>query len=90
MSVRKLLLIPILCSFVAHTQAADLRACEKAKLRQLSAERAAHNKVSGGKQSKSSSGRSKTRQDANQLDEWLWKNCRDYAQELRTLEQERM
>ena len=29
-------------------------------------------------------------QQANRLDEWLWKNCRSYSQELRELEQDRM
>jgi hypothetical protein len=29
-------------------------------------------------------------QRANQLDEWLWKNCRDYSQELRDIEQDNM
>lgn len=27
---------------------------------------------------------------ANHLDEWLWKNCRGYSEELRALEQDRM
>ncbi len=27
---------------------------------------------------------------ANHLDEWLWKNCRSYSSELRDLEQDRM
>lgn len=27
---------------------------------------------------------------ARQLDEWLWKNCRSYSEELRQLEQDRM
>jgi hypothetical protein len=27
---------------------------------------------------------------ARQLDEWLWKNCRTYSEELRQLEQDRM
>jgi hypothetical protein len=81
----------ILCSFcffsAAQAHAADLRECEKAKLRQLKLERAAHNKSSG---SKKKSGASKSRQSAEQLDEWLWKNCRNYSYELRTLEQQQM
>jgi hypothetical protein len=27
---------------------------------------------------------------ANQLDEWLWKNCRSYSEDLRQLEQDQM
>jgi hypothetical protein len=85
----KYLLIPCLFFSFSVTQvhAADLRECEKAKLRQLKLERAAHNKSSG---SKKKSGASKSRQSAEQIDEWLWKNCRNYSYELRTLEQQQM
>ena len=26
-------------------------------------------------------------EDANRIDEWLWKNCRDYSEEMRKIEQ---
>jgi hypothetical protein len=88
----KFFVIPLcVCfSFSLHTaaHAADWRACEKAKLRQLNMEQAAHNRSSGKKSRSTSAG--KSRRSAEQLDEWLWKNCRAYSYELRNLEQQRM
>jgi hypothetical protein len=87
--------LPSLCFSItaciaSQVQAADWRACEKAKLRQLSVEQAAHaGNRSSGKKSRSNSA-SKSRRSAEQIDEWLWKNCRDYSYELRNLEQQRM
>lgn len=98
MSIHKYLVIPryyfliVTLSFVPTlSQAAELRECEQAKLRQLNLEQAARGNTGRShskKHSRSNSG--KAHQNAEQLDEWLWKNCRNYANELRTLEQQRM
>ncbi len=92
MSIYKLSLIPLCCCFALPVAAADWRECEQAKLRQLNLEHAAHTASVGGskKHARSRTGTTKSREDANQLDEWLWKNCRNYANELRSLEQDRM
>jgi hypothetical protein len=93
MSIYKFLVM-LLCFWVVKpVAAAEWRECEKAKLRQLNLERAAQGDNSGhssGKRHARSRHPDKARADASQLDEWLWKNCRNYANELRTLEQDRM
>lgn len=75
---------------VTSAQAADLRACEKAKLRQLNIEQTARANHGGGKKTARRAGASKSKRSAEQIDEWLWKNCRDYSYELRNLEQQQM
>jgi hypothetical protein len=89
MSIYKFYVIPFCFCIATQLHAAEWRACEKAKLRQLNLEQTARS-GGGKKPSRSRSGSSKSRENADRLDEWLWKNCRDYANELRTLEQERM
>lgn len=67
--------------------AAEWRECEHAKLRQLDLEQTRRKASPSGK----SHQRKKTsRASVEQLDEWLWKNCREFSYELRTLEQQRM
>ncbi len=67
--------------------AADWPACEKAKLRALKLERG--NAMQKTSKSKKSRGDDR-RQRAEEIDTWLWKNCRDYSYELRQLEQDHM
>lgn len=67
--------------------AAEWPQCEQAKLRQLQLERRpASSKKTGKKPRRAVS----NRRSVADLDEWLWKNCRQFAAELRTLEQSRM
>jgi len=73
-----------LLSMQAH--AADWKACERAKLRQISLEQRAHGTSGKNVRGKKTG----TRESAAQLDDWLWKNCRSYASELRSLEQSRL
>jgi hypothetical protein len=57
-------------------------------LRQLNLEqRRRERNHSGAKRGRSGA---RANRSAAQLDDWLWKNCREYAYELRTLEQSRM
>lgn len=70
------------CGFAASVHAADLAECQKAKQRQLQLEK-------GGGKSVSAS-RGNRRRAAAELDEWLWKNCRSHARELRELERARL
>lgn len=80
-----------ICAALVSTQlhAAEWKECERAKLRQLKLEQRSH---SGGKTGhKARSGKtSNSRHNAAAIDEWLWKNCRSYSNELRRLEQSRM
>lgn len=74
--------------FSMQLQAATLQQCEKAKLKQLQAERGGKASGKGGKSGEK--GPSKRRQSLDKMDEWLWKNCGSYSYEMRRLEQERM
>lgn len=77
------------CAAQAQAHAATLQQCEKVKLQHLKTEQGS--RVAGGKGSKAGGkGPSKRRQSADKLEEWLWKNCSNYAHELRSLEQHRM
>ena len=77
----------VCCAAQAH--AASLQECEKVKLQHLKAEQGS--RAAGGKGSKAGGkGPSKRRQSTDKLEEWLWKNCGNYAHELRSLEQQRM
>ena len=80
----------LMVSLTTAAHAAEWRECEKAKLRQLDLQQ--RQKTASPSHSRKSS---KSRQRSahvsiEQLDEWLWKNCREYSYELRTLEQQRM
>jgi len=71
--------------FGAH--GADWPQCEKAKLRQLDLQQ--ERRQAAPLRPKKS--RKKTpAASVEQLDEWLWKNCRGYSYELRDIEQRRM
>lgn len=68
--------------------AAEWRECEAAKLRQLQLQRSdVTEKISRRKSPRRSENR---QQRAEEIDTWLWKNCREFSYELRQLEQERM
>lgn len=89
MPVYKVFFAGLLCSCVLQAQAAEWRECEKVKLQQLKSE---HRTQAQGRKKSSSANRgpSRARQKSDKLDEWLWRNCGNYANELRTLEQGRM
>lgn len=70
-------------------QAATLAECEKVKLKQLKAQHSAQDKGRK-KASGSNRGPSKSRQNIDKLEEWLWKNCGNYSHEMRNLEQGQM
>ena len=67
-------------------QGAEWRECQQAKLRQLQLQQ----KSAHAKPSKKKSKSENRQQREEEIDTWLWKNCRDYSYELRQLEQERM
>lgn len=68
-------------------QSAEWRECEKAKLRELKLQQgSAESKPSKSKKRKSESRSERI----EEIDTWLWKNCREYSYELRQLEQDRM
>lgn len=73
------------CGFAASAHAAELAECKKAKQRQLQLEKGGGQGASAGKSS-----RGNRRRAAAELDEWLWKNCRSHARELRELERDRL
>lgn len=89
MPFHRLVIIALLAFGVAQSHAATLGECEKMKLQQLKAERSAHEKGRK-KPARGSRGPSKSRQSVEKLEEWLWKNCGNYAHELRSLEQGHM
>ncbi len=66
---------------------AEWRECEKAKLREINLRQGSiASKPSKSKKSKQASrGRR-----IEEIDTWLWKNCREFSYELRQLEQSRM
>jgi|KBSSwiStaDraftv2_1062776.scaffolds.fasta_scaffold62215_5 hypothetical protein len=83
----------ISCVFVstaAPLQAAEWRECEKAKLQQLRLTERARTSAPTKTRSKHRPSANSTRATADDIDTWLWKNCREYSYELRTLEQQRM
>jgi hypothetical protein len=72
---------------------ATLKSCSAKKIQQMEITRRAHNgsvssKKSGGHSKRSSS--SSPQLKADQIDEWLWKNCRSYSEEMRSIEQQYM
>lgn len=89
MSPRRLFVLVSLIACIAQAQAATLAECEKVKLQQLKAQHSAQHKGRK-KASTADRGPSRSRQNIDKLEEWLWKNCRSYGNELRSLEQGRM
>lgn len=66
----------------------EWRDCEKAKLRALQLQQnTAEHKTSKSKKRHRTGGQ---HQSVDEIDTWLWKNCREYSYELRQLEQEKM
>ena len=66
---------------------ATLETCSKKKIRQMELIERKHSSTS---RSKKSSKRVSVRQQVEQIDEWLWKNCRSHAAEMRQIEQQYM
>lgn len=69
---------------------AEWRECEKAKLQQLRQSEQARSAVPTKSRKKSKSSRSSSTRSIDDIETWLWKNCREYSYELRALEQQRM
>lgn len=84
---RLFLFIIAMTTLSLSTHATEWRDCEKAKLRELKLQRSDDHKVSKRKSHRREEDR---RQSADEIDTWLWKNCREYSYELRQLEQEKM
>ncbi len=87
-SVKQTVLALFMACCTAYVHAAPYSECEKVKLQQLKSEQSSRGAGKGAKAS--GKGPSKRRQNTDKLEEWLWKNCSDYAHELRSLEQQRM
>lgn len=66
---------------------AEWRECEAAKLRALQWEKKTGERHTSKRKSQRKDNR---HQRVEEIDTWLWKNCREYAYELRQLEQEKM
>lgn len=73
--------------FSVGAYAAEWRDCEKAKLRELQLQKTSARKTSRRKTRRQQEDR---QQSAEELDTWLWKNCREFSYELRQLEQDKM
>jgi hypothetical protein len=81
----------LVAGFVASAvHGAELRECEKAKLQQLRQSEKAHSAAPAKSRKKSKSNRSASVRSIDEIETWLWKNCREYSYELRALEQQRM
>lgn len=79
--------IVAISAIATNAHAADWPACEKAKLRELKLQRGfAENKISKSKKRNQESRSERI----EEIDTWLWKNCREYSYGLRQLEQDRM
>lgn len=73
--------------FPIAAHSAEWRECEKAKLREIKLQQgAASSKPTKGKKSKKESRSERI----EEIDTWLWKNCREFSYELRQLEQNHM
>lgn len=74
---------------VAASADASLEACSKKKTRQMELLERRHPAPGRGrKQAKRSA--ADIRQQVEKIDQWLWKNCRSHAEEMRTIEQQYM
>lgn len=89
-----IILFIALTTIVTDSNAEEsLASCSKQKHKQL--QLTARNRESAPKRSRSKK-RSKnpaaatSGQKIDQIDEWLWKNCRSHASEMRTIEQQYM
>lgn len=86
----QLCLISLFFSGAVTSHAAEWRECEQAKLRQLDLEQSHRQASPSHKRKSARSSVKKVSASAERIDDWLWKNCREYSYELRTLEQQRM
>lgn len=72
---------------------ATLKSCSAKKIQQMEITRRGHSSTSRatkrGRHSKASTSTS-PQVKADQIDEWLWKNCRSYSEEMRSIEQQYM
>jgi hypothetical protein len=89
--MRKILLLSTALIIAAHSNSASadesLQACSKQKIRQMElTHKNSAQRTRGKKQTSATSNRRKI----EQIDEWLWKNCRSHAAEMRTIEQQYM
>lgn len=74
--------------FSLHAHSAEWRECEQAKRRELKLQR---NTDTAKRTSRKTHRRDEDRhQRAEEVDTWLWKNCREFSYELRQLEQQSM
>jgi hypothetical protein len=82
------ILLAVFCQplAVVSAAAADWSACKTAQSRLLRLERAGRN----GKPALGHRSRASMRREVDQLDTWLWKNCRSHSRELRELERQRL
>ena len=72
---------------------ATLKSCSAKKIQQMEMTRRAHDGSASGKSHRSHSKRADTGNSqlkAERIDEWLWKNCRSYSEEMRSIEQQYM
>ena len=82
------LLIVAVGSLSLSAYGAEWRDCEKAKLRALQLQQnTAEHKIPKSKKQRRTGAQ---HQSVDEIDTWLWKNCREYSYELRQLEQEKM
>jgi len=80
----------VFVSMAAPLQAAEWRECEKAKLQQLRLAEHARTSAPTKHRSKHRASTNSSHTSVDDIETWLWKNCREYSYELRTLEQQRM
>lgn len=82
------LVVFVITMFATAVQAAEWRECEKAKLHELKLQQNADEHKTSKRKSRHRS--ENNHQSAEEIDTWLWKNCREFSYELRQLEQEKM
>lgn len=93
----KLIVLSTLISTTIFTQLgladATLKSCSAKKIQQMEITRRAHDGSASSKSyrkhsKRTDSGNSQLK--AERIDEWLWKNCRSYSEEMRSIEQQYM
>lgn len=81
-----LMITAITFSLSAH--GSEWHECEKAKLHELKLQRGADEHKTSKRKSRHRA--ENNHQSVEEIDTWLWKNCREFSYELRQLEQEKM
>ena len=87
---KTLLVTTTLLAIVSSTSTfADesLETCSKQKVRQMEM---THKNATKRSRSKKQTSATDSRRKIDQIDEWLWKNCRSHAAEMRSIEQQYM